>query len=217
MRGTRFALAASVMATSVFSGCVVERTYEPNDPLAPAEGGFFQPTPIDDGGVITDPGGPGGGGGSGSGLFTRASNGMMKGDIGPARDISQAPERLAVYDDGWYASIESVAVMQDRAAMMMVSTSRPDLVFQAGRSQTFLLSGYGDEEGRQVTVLGCTGASMDYYDEFDVPADEVDVIVEAPPEADPTPGEVVVQVNARWLNVDTEVRSASANFRLQQD
>jgi hypothetical protein len=58
---------------------------------------------------------------------------------------------------------------------------------------------------------------MDSYDEFDVPADEVDVIVEAPPEADPTPGEVVVQVNARWLNVDTEVRSASANFRLQRD
>jgi len=216
MRGTRFVLAASVMATSVFSGCVVERTYEPNDPLAPREGGFFQPRPVDDGGAVTDPGDPGDQG-SGSGLFTRATNGMMKGDIGPARDISQAPERLAVYDDGFYASIESVAVMQDRAAMMMVSTSRPDLVFQPGRSQTFLLSGYGDDEGRQVTVLGCTGSSIDYYDEFDVPADEVDVIVEAPPEANPTPGEVVVQVNARWLNVDTEVRSASANFRLQQD
>lgn len=204
---------AALLATT---GCMVDRTYQPTD------NGIAVDDRFDNDGIVldddadddfddfddvdTD------------GLITGVKNGSMVGTIGPA-SVDQTPDRLAAYDDGWYVSVESVAMLDTRAAMLMLSASNVGDLFQPGTAETFRLDEY-DASGANVVLLGCTGANMDTFDEYDVPADEVDVVVE---EGD-GPGEVVVQLNGRWNSQETgadgqpvaAAKTASATFTLQR-
>lgn len=144
-----------------------------------------------------------------------ALNGYLRGDIGPARGVDQSPDRLSSYQDGSYAAIESVVSLPDRVAMMLVYVYRADELFVAGTHETFYVDEFDNFDGAmQVTALGCTGQQMDVFDEYDVPADEVEVIVEAAP--DGQPGDVDVVATARWYDADGlgTSQEASSSFRL---
>lgn len=210
-RGHGLVLAASALTLSL-GGCMVERSYEAPGPVG-ADIGFDlgrndtgdRGDDIDD---VTD-----------DDLDTVDSGRLIQsavavgltGDIGPARDIKESTPLSSVYDDGWYASLESVAVLPERAAMMMLTASNPAEALAPGARSWSLNTQSGDT---QVVVVGCAGADVGYYDEFDVPADEVDVVVEETPE----PGEVIIQATARWTNAfPGEVRTASATWRVQRE
>lgn len=209
-------VSAVLLATT---GCMVDRTYQP-DPTQGFEDGFIdssdnfddtvqQDAPQD---IAADPYDDV----EASVPFVGARNGHMTGNVGPALGIDQAPDRLSIYDDGYYLSIESVAQLQDRAAMLMLSASNAGNLFVAGTSRTFTFYAY-EADGAQVYMLGCTGQEVDVYDEFDVPADEVDVVVEAGGE----PGEVQVQLTGRWNQYDDQgmvsgTQKATASFALRQ-
>lgn len=220
----RLVLGTTVGAALLAStGCMVDRTYAPGEQASVDQGRFVAAD--NNNGFLNE------GGGDVAvdeqpdvdleGLFTGARDGHMRGDVGPATGINQAPQRLNAYDDGWYLSVESAAQLDDRAAMLMLSASNASDLFVPGMSGTFSLYEY-EADGPQVTLLGCTGGSMDMYDEYDVPADEVDVVVEEGEQ----PGEVVVQVAGRWnaqveydydgnvVSSGGDVTVASASFTL---
>jgi len=209
-RGHGLVLAASILTISL-GGCVVERGYEAPAPLDDglafdldrndAVDDVDDVDAVDDGGLDEV---------DGARLIQSALGIGLSGDIGPARDLKESSPMGSVYDDGWFAAIESVAVLPDRAAMLMLSVSNPVEALVTGtRTWTF-----SEQSGdTQVIAIGCTGADVGYYDEFDVPADEVDVVVEETPE----PGEVVIQATARWTTAfPGEVRTASATWRVQR-
>ena len=207
-RGQQLVLAAlsTALSTGGLSACLSERSYEPERQddgrgmfeLPAPDVGAPEQEPLDDD--------------VRSALITGVVDGHLRGDIGPALGLDTATSTLNHYDDGYYAAIEAVVVRPERAAMMMVSASNPNVVFAPGTHRTFRLSDY-EEDGTALSVLGCTGATEGYYDEFDYPADEVEVIVEP---ADGQPGEVVVQVNARWITASPEQpQEASSSFTLR--
>jgi hypothetical protein len=206
-RGHGLVLAASVLTISL-GGCVVERSYEAPAPLE--DGLAFD---LDRNDVVDDvdevvedaPDEV-----DGARLLQSAVGVGLTGDIGPARDIKESSPMTSVYDDGWYAAIESVAVLPDRAAMLMLSVSNPAEALAPG-ARTWTFSAQSGDT--QVIAVGCAGADVGYYDEFDVPADEVDVVVEETPE----PGEVIIQATARWTTAfPDEVRTASGTWRVQR-
>ena len=127
-----------------------------------------------------------------------AVGGRIAGDIGPMSDLDHQATQQSAYDDGYYISIETVVEMQDRAVMTLLSVSKGADLFVPGTSATFPLD--GDDETR-VTVLGCVGQDVDVYDEWDKPADEVDIDVSAPDQEE-FPGELDVDVVARWYDRD---------------
>ncbi len=208
-RGQQLVLA--VLSTAVTAGslsaCLSERSYESTD-IGDRRGGFEIPVEeqIFDEDVVDDED-------FGDALISDVFDGYLRGDIGPAVGLNTVPSTLNHYDDGYYASIEAVAVRPERAAMMVISASMPGLVFVPGTSRTFRLTD-AEADGAAVTVLGCTGATEGYYDEFDYPADEVTVTVDEP--ATGEPGDVVVQVNATWISASPEKpQYATSSFTLR--
>ena len=99
--------------------------------------------------------------------------------------------------------------------MLMLSATNANVLFVPGRSETFSL--YQEStDGSQVYLMGCTGQQQDIYDEYDVPADEVTIDVEAGEQ----PGEVVVQMTGTWNEYDENYEptgkshAASSTFTL---
>lgn len=191
-------------ALAATTGCMVERSYDPQDFRGLDNDNALGDINVvdDDVDVIEDDIDDV----DLSARFTGALNGHMRGDVGPAVDIDQAPDRLTAYDDGFYMVVESVARLDERAAMLYLSVTNGADLFVPGASETFTMNDTYSEDGTYVTLLGCTGQDVDIYDEFDVPADEVDVVVEE----GEVPGEVVVQTTGRW----SDGSEASATFTL---
>ena len=106
---------------------------------------------------------------------TGAIDGRLSGDIGPVNNLDSEATELSTYDDGYYISLETVVEMEDRAAMTLLSVSNGASIFHPGMDATFRLA--DNEDGLRVTMLGCVGQSPGVYDEYDAPADEVDVDV----------------------------------------
>ncbi|MDP2340292.1 MAG: hypothetical protein Q8O67_04990 [Deltaproteobacteria bacterium] len=221
----RTLLGTTVGALLLSTGCMVDRTYQP-EPSQDFRDGFVVDNSDLDDDFNDDDFNDDLGNGDGQDLyeeepsipFVGVRNGLMSGDVGPAVGINQTPDRLAVYDDGYYLSIEAVAQLDNRAAMLMLSASNAGDLFTAGTSRTFSFYAY-EADGAQVYLLGCTGPEMDVYDEFDVPADEVDVVVEEAPGGEP--GEVLVQLTGRWNQYDDQgeifdVKKANSTFTLRQ-
>jgi hypothetical protein len=125
-------------------------------------------------------------------LVRGAHGAYIDGAVGPL--VLDNTARPTAYDDGWYLSVESVVVLPDRAAMTLLSVSNGTEIFRPGLDETFRLEDYGSE-GPQVTLLGCVGQEEGIYDEYDMPADEVDVNI--------TEGEgddMDVGVTGRWYD-----------------
>lgn len=121
-----------------------------------------------------------------------ARNPYVRGDVGPAQ-VSQAPDETNLYDDGWYTTLELVAVQPTRVAMVQLTVDDPD-VLTPGTTRTVTANDW--DSG--VSLLACTGSEVGMYDEYDAPADEVVIVVEE----GTTEGEVEVEVTGRWYDRD---------------
>lgn len=128
-------------------------------------------------------------------IIRSASEARIKGVVGPVTLDHTA--RPSVYDDGWYLSVESVVELEGRAAMTLLSVSNGQEIWRPGLSQTFSIEDYS-ADGPSVTMLGCVGQEVGIYDEYDMPADEVDVDIEDGQGDD----EMVVTLGARWHDRD---------------
>lgn len=128
-----------------------------------------------------------------------AVDGKLQGQVGPMNNLDHDASLLSAYDDGYYLSVETVVELQDHAVMTLLSVSNGADMFQPGLDATFTLDNY-DTNGVQVTMLGCVGQDVGVYDEYDMPADEVQVNV--------TPGssddEMNVALQARWFDRDDQ-------------
>lgn len=148
-------------------------------------------------------------------LVRTAFDAHIQGAVGPV--VLDNPALPAVYDDGWYLSVESVVELDNRAAMTLLSVANGAEVFAPGLKRTFTIEQY-TSDGPSVTMLGCVGQEVGIYDEYDMPADEVDLeITEGA-----TNDEMVVAVNARWHERDDagarleSFRAAETTFTLSR-
>ena len=185
-------IAGTLMSAAITTGCMMEpestREIDTNDRVPS--------TPDEDLGVIRE-----------------AFDARINGVVGPVTLDHEA--RPSVYDDGWYLSVESVVQLEGRAAMTLLSVSNGQDIFMPGLSETFRIEDYS-VDGPSVTMLGCVGQEVGIYDEYDMPADEVDVDIEE----GETEEEMVVTLNARWNDRDESgvkldsFRAAETSFTL---
>lgn len=131
-----------------------------------------------------------------------AVTGRISGDVGPLHGLDHQATQLSAYDDGYYISIETVVALPDRAVMTLLSVSKGAELFKPGVSATFPLDASSGDT--RVTVLGCVGQDVDVYDQWDKPADEVDLEVTAPDpgSSENAANELDVDVHARWYDRD---------------
>lgn len=148
-----------------------------------------------------------------------ARDGHIGGDIGPVEGIDAPVGQLGAWDDGSYLAVEAASQLQDRAVMIFVSASNAGDLFVPGGRGHFVFGDY-DGVGAQVGVLGCVGQEIDQYDQYDAPADEVDIVVEAADDELAGPADVQVTVQGTWFiehpGEDTELRTASSTFILER-
>lgn len=148
-----------------------------------------------------------------------ARDGHIAGDIGPVEGVDAPVGQLGAWDDGSYLAVEAAAQLEDRAVMIFVSASNAKDLFVPGGRGHFVFGEY-DGVGAQVGVLGCVGQEIDTYDQYDAPADEVDVVVEAPKDGVGGPADVEVTVTGTWFiehaGEETELRTASSTFVLER-
>jgi hypothetical protein len=175
----RVVIAGSMMVAALSTGCLVDRPYDDRD-----DGLFTRPSINDDGSYRPVRG---------------AVDGRLQGDVGPLTGLNHDANLLSAYDDGYYMSVETVVELDDRAVMTLLSVSNGAEIFQPGLNATFSLDNY-DNDGIQVTVLGCVGQDVGVYDEYDMPADEATVVVDE----GATPDEMAVQLTARWYDRDPD-------------
>lgn len=145
-----------------------------------------------------------------------AIDGHIRGDIGPVVGLNNDASEMMAFDDGDYASVETVVELQDRATMTLLSIVGPSTVLRAGFAGSFALESYASD-AVNVTMLGCVGQDVDVYDEYDMPADEVTVEVGAGDQ----PDELDVSVAGVWHDHDAEsgerletYREAATHFTL---
>ncbi len=128
-----------------------------------------------------------------------ALGGRVRGTVGPVQSMSEAATDLSTYDDGYYVTVETVVEKPDQAVMTLLSVSNVGDLFLAGNGGSWSL-GAEDEDGTRVTMLGCVGDQVGIYNQYDKPADEVDVVIDAP--ASELDNEVDVTVQGRWFARD---------------
>jgi hypothetical protein len=197
MQRTQTLVVTGILGLALSAGCLSERDYTPGpDDLRPGDT-FVEDRRNDPQVVSPDL----------LGRFVAAREGYLQGNVGPASNLDQVPDRLSVYDDGTFLSVESVAVQPGRAAMVLMSVYNAGDFFQPGNSATFTSDGW-DINGTQLGLLGCTGQGIDIYDEYDMPASEVVVVVEE----GARPGDVVVHTQGLW----SDGSEANASFTLSR-
>ncbi len=148
-----------------------------------------------------------------------AHNGSVRGTIGAL--TLDAQSRPASYDDGWYLSVESTVQLSDRAAMTLLSVSNGSALLAPGLHASFALADFNND-APHITMLGCVGQSIGVYDEYDMPADDVDVDVVAVEEAQAGDTDAAMDVTAtgRWYDRDGDgvrlatYRAATTQFTL---
>jgi hypothetical protein len=133
------------------------------------------------------------------GPIQAALAGHVRGNVGPVVGLSEEATELSTYDDGYYVTVEAVVEQQDRAIMTLLSVSNVGDLFLVGNGGSWAL-GSEDENGTRVTMLGCVGDEVGIYNEYDKPADEVDVIIDAP--TSELPNEMDVTVQGRFYDRD---------------
>ncbi len=178
-------LAGTAMAAALATGCMQERSYnlrpevEPNTPVR-----------------------------ADYASVRGAIDGHIRGDIGPVTGLNNDATEMMAFDDGDYASVETVVELPGRATMTLLSIVGPDTVLRAGFRGSFSLESYSSDN-TNVTMLGCVGQDVDVYDEYDMPADEVTVEVV---EGD-QPDELDVSVTGLWSDHDSSTGERLDSFR----
>lgn len=133
------------------------------------------------------------------GPIQAALDGRVRGTVGPVQAMSEEATELSTYDDGYYVTVETVVELEDRAIMTLLSVSNVGDLFLPGNGGSWAL-GSEDEDGTRVTMLGCVGDEVGIYNEYDKPADEVDVVIDAPESG--VDNELDVTVQGRWYQRD---------------
>lgn len=133
------------------------------------------------------------------GPIQAALDGHLRGSVGPVEAMSSQATEMSTYDDGYYVTVETVVETPDRAIMTLLSVSNAGDLFNAGNGGAWTL-GSEDENGTRVTVLGCVGDEVGIYNEYDKPADEVDLVIDEP--ASGIDNELDVTAQARWFDRD---------------
>ncbi|MBI1945162.1 MAG: hypothetical protein HYS27_05670 [Deltaproteobacteria bacterium] len=187
MRRNRIAitLAGTAMAAALTTGCLQERSYTNTPEVEPAlqvRGDYA--------------------------AVRGAIDGHIRGDIGPVTGLNHDASEMMAFDDGEYASVETVVELQDRATMTLLSIVGPGTVLRAGFHGSFSLESYASD-AVNVTMLGCVGQEVDVYDEYDMPADEVNVDVEQGEQ----PDELEISATGIWHDHDASTGERLATFR----
>jgi hypothetical protein len=133
------------------------------------------------------------------GPISGALDGRVRGTIGPVVGMSESATELSTYDDGYYVTVETVVEQEERAVMTLLSVSNAGDLFLPGNGGSWSL-GAEDEDGTRVTMLGCVGDQVGIYNEYDKPADEVDLVIDEP--ASELDNEIDVTVQGRWFDRD---------------
>lgn len=183
-------LAGTAMAAALSTGCLQERSYNVQRDVE-----ISNPT-------NTDPV---------RGRYSTvrgAIDGHIRGDIGPVSGLNHDASEMMAFDDGEYASVETVVELPDRATMTLLSIVGPSTVLRPGFAGNFSLESYSSS-AINVTMLGCVGQDVDVYDEYDMPADEVTVEVDQGDESD----EIDVMVAGIWHDHDAATGERLDTFR----
>lgn len=128
-----------------------------------------------------------------------AIGGRVRGTVGPVEAMSEDATELSTYDDGYYVTVETVVEKPEQAVMTLLSVSNVGDLFLAGNGGSWSL-GSEDEDGTRVTMLGCVGDEVGIYNQYDKPADEVDVVIDEPESG--LDNELDVTVQGRWFARD---------------
>lgn len=182
-------LAGSALAAALTTGCLQERSYN-----------------VEPGVEISNPDNPSLINGYAN--VRGAIDGHIRGDIGPVNGLNHEASEMMAFDDGEYASVETVVQLPDRATMTLLSIVGPRTVLRPGFSGSFTLESYSSSSVN-VTMLGCVGQDVDVYDEYDMPADEVTVDVQEGEQ----PDELDVTVAGVWHDHDPSTGERLATFQ----
>jgi hypothetical protein len=150
----------------------------------------------DDGDVVVDWDAP----------IAAASDGRITGDVGPALGVDDDAYETSAWDGGNVVSVENVVALPERVVMLYASITGASSLLRPGTRATFALDDR-TLDGPSVVVLGCTGREANLYDEYDAPAEVVDVVVD---DAEDGPaGAVDVTMTGHWGD-----ETATSSFRL---
>ncbi len=100
----------------------------------------------------------------------------MRGELGEVTNIDDPIDSVRGTSRDGYTSLRLTSEPGSDAAMMIVNFNEGIYALQEGTSERF-----GDWESGGVTVVGCSGPDVGTWD-YDKPAEEVVVTVEADPE-----------------------------------
>lgn len=116
--------------------------------------------------------------------------GRLQGQVGPA-SVDAAADPLAAYAAMSTLRVLGVAREEARAVMMQVTLRIDEIELVPG-----VIERFGADDLGRLVLLGCVGQAIDTYDEFDRPANDVELVVERAP--DGGAGDVSVQVTGTW-------------------
>lgn len=137
---------------------------------------------------------------------TGVREGRLVGQVGPAW-VDTPADPLHAYAAMSTLRVVGASLQDDRAVMLQVTLHTDDVSLQPGTSAR-----YGTDDAGVLVLLGCVGQSLDVFDEYDRPADEVDLTVEAAPGGGA--GDVSVVLDGVWWQAGRDGRdqSAAASF-----
>lgn len=133
-------------------------------------------------------------------------DGHLVGQVGPAL-VDAVAEPLRAYAAMSTLRVFGAALQDDRVVMLQVTLRTDEVALVPGVRERIDSSDAG-----RLVLLGCVGQSLDVYDEYDRPADEVELAVDAAP--DGGPGDVTVLLDGVWGNAGHRGRepSTAASF-----
>jgi hypothetical protein len=135
-----------------------------------------------------------------------ADGGRIVGDVGPALGVDSPASETSAWDGGTVVSVENVVALPDRAVMLYASITGASSLLRPGTRASFAVDDR-TLDGPSVVLLGCTGREVNLYDEYDAPADVVDVVVDTA--EDGPPNAIDVSMTGHWGDA-----TAASTFRL---
>lgn len=151
----KIAAALAPLAALAFTGCMVERDYQPA--VADEALGLRPADPAVIGQGVT------------------LGQGHLAGDLGEVRALDAEATRLSGFSDGTMTTAEVVATRPNGGSAMAIVTLDGDL--RDPRLREGVRVRLGEESDVYVDVLGCSGAVEGQWS-TDVGADEVEIVVE---------------------------------------